>query len=106
MSSKPRIAFIIDALPAIGGGEKTLFAAFENMGGSREKMTSCRLIAAMMILNMSGAMGAILQKRAQGIPTLLATDLRDIPHFYAHLLASCVCKFFLRLHHRLLEMVT
>ena len=29
MSSKPRIAFILDALPAIGGGEKTLFAALE-----------------------------------------------------------------------------
>ena len=29
MSSKPRTAFIIDALPGIGGGEKTLFAALE-----------------------------------------------------------------------------
>jgi glycosyltransferase involved in cell wall biosynthesis len=29
MSSKPRIAFILDALPSIGGGEKTLFAALE-----------------------------------------------------------------------------
>jgi glycosyltransferase involved in cell wall biosynthesis len=29
MKSKPRIAFILDALPAIGGGEKTLFAALE-----------------------------------------------------------------------------
>jgi glycosyltransferase involved in cell wall biosynthesis len=29
MSSNPRTAFIIDALPAIGGGEKTLFAALE-----------------------------------------------------------------------------
>jgi glycosyltransferase involved in cell wall biosynthesis len=29
MRSKPRIAFILDALPAIGGGEKTLFAALE-----------------------------------------------------------------------------
>lgn len=29
MNSKPRIAFIIDALPAIGGGEKTLFTALE-----------------------------------------------------------------------------
>lgn len=29
MKSNPRIAFIIDALPAIGGGEKTLFAALE-----------------------------------------------------------------------------
>jgi glycosyltransferase involved in cell wall biosynthesis len=29
MSSKPRIAFVLDALPAIGGGEKTLFAALE-----------------------------------------------------------------------------
>ena len=29
MISKPRIAFILDALPAIGGGEKTLFAALE-----------------------------------------------------------------------------
>jgi glycosyltransferase involved in cell wall biosynthesis len=29
MTSKPRIAFILDALPAIGGGEKTLFAALE-----------------------------------------------------------------------------
>jgi glycosyltransferase involved in cell wall biosynthesis len=29
MSSKPRIAFVVDALPAMGGGEKTLFAALE-----------------------------------------------------------------------------
>src|SRR5262245_54065003 len=29
MSFKPRIAFVLDALPAIGGGEKTLFAALE-----------------------------------------------------------------------------
>jgi len=29
MTSKPRIAFVVDALPAIGGGEKTLFAALE-----------------------------------------------------------------------------
>src|SRR5215208_3116650 len=29
MQSKPRIAFIVDALPAMGGGEKTLFAALE-----------------------------------------------------------------------------
>ena len=29
MSAKPRIAFVLDALPAIGGGEKTLFAALE-----------------------------------------------------------------------------
>jgi glycosyltransferase involved in cell wall biosynthesis len=29
MNSKPRIAFVLDALPAIGGGEKTLFAALE-----------------------------------------------------------------------------
>jgi len=29
MNSKPRMAFIVDALPAIGGGEKTLFAALE-----------------------------------------------------------------------------
>jgi glycosyltransferase involved in cell wall biosynthesis len=29
MSSKPRVAFVLDALPAIGGGEKTLFAALE-----------------------------------------------------------------------------
>lgn len=29
MKSKPRIAFTLDALPAIGGGEKTLFAALE-----------------------------------------------------------------------------
>lgn len=29
MKSKPRIAFIVDALPAVGGGEKTLFAALE-----------------------------------------------------------------------------
>ena len=29
MRSSPRIAFILDALPAIGGGEKTLFAALE-----------------------------------------------------------------------------
>jgi glycosyltransferase involved in cell wall biosynthesis len=29
MSSKPQIAFVIDALPAVGGGEKTLFAALE-----------------------------------------------------------------------------
>ena len=29
MSFKPRIAFVVDSLPAIGGGEKTLFAALE-----------------------------------------------------------------------------
>ena len=29
MRSSPRIAFIVDALPAIGGGEKTLFTALE-----------------------------------------------------------------------------
>lgn len=29
MKSDPRIAFIVDALPAVGGGEKTLFAALE-----------------------------------------------------------------------------
>ena len=29
MSPSPRIAFVLDALPAIGGGEKTLFAALE-----------------------------------------------------------------------------
>jgi len=29
MNSKPRIAFILDALPAMGGGEKTLCAALE-----------------------------------------------------------------------------
>lgn len=29
MSFKPRIAFVLDALPAVGGGEKTLFAALE-----------------------------------------------------------------------------
>jgi len=29
MKSKRRVAFILDALPAIGGGEKTLFAALE-----------------------------------------------------------------------------
>jgi glycosyltransferase involved in cell wall biosynthesis len=29
MSSKPRLAFVLDALPAIGGGEKTLFTALE-----------------------------------------------------------------------------
>jgi glycosyltransferase involved in cell wall biosynthesis len=29
MKSNPRIAFIVDALPAIGGGEKTLFTALE-----------------------------------------------------------------------------
>ena len=29
MNSKPHIAFVVDALPAIGGGEKTLFAALE-----------------------------------------------------------------------------
>lgn len=29
MRSNPRIAFIVDALPAIGGGEKTLFTALE-----------------------------------------------------------------------------
>ncbi|HLO17972.1 MAG TPA: glycosyltransferase, partial [Anaerolineales bacterium] len=29
MKSKPRIAFVLDALPAVGGGEKTLFAALE-----------------------------------------------------------------------------
>lgn len=29
MKSKPRIALVVDALPAIGGGEKTLFTALE-----------------------------------------------------------------------------
>jgi len=29
MIAKPRIAFVLDALPAIGGGEKTLFATLE-----------------------------------------------------------------------------
>lgn len=29
MNSNPRIAFVLDALPAIGGGEKTVFAALE-----------------------------------------------------------------------------
>lgn len=29
MKAEPRIAFVLDALPAIGGGEKTLFAALE-----------------------------------------------------------------------------
>jgi glycosyltransferase involved in cell wall biosynthesis len=29
MRSKPRIAFVVDALPAIGGGERTLFTALE-----------------------------------------------------------------------------
>jgi hypothetical protein len=29
MKSKPRIAFVLDALPGIGGGEKTLFAALD-----------------------------------------------------------------------------
>jgi glycosyltransferase involved in cell wall biosynthesis len=29
MNSKPRMAFVVDALPAMGGGEKTLFAALE-----------------------------------------------------------------------------
>jgi glycosyltransferase involved in cell wall biosynthesis len=29
MSAKPQMAFVLDALPAIGGGEKTLFAALE-----------------------------------------------------------------------------
>jgi glycosyltransferase involved in cell wall biosynthesis len=29
MNSKPHIAFVVDALPALGGGEKTLFAALE-----------------------------------------------------------------------------
>jgi len=29
MNSKPRIAFVVDALPAVGGGEKTLFTALE-----------------------------------------------------------------------------
>src|SRR5262249_11853332 len=29
MNSKPRIAFVVDALPAMGGGEKTLIAALE-----------------------------------------------------------------------------
>jgi glycosyltransferase involved in cell wall biosynthesis len=29
MSSEPRIAFVLDALPAVGGGEKTLFTALE-----------------------------------------------------------------------------
>ena len=29
MTPKPRIAFVLDALPAVGGGEKTMFAALE-----------------------------------------------------------------------------
>jgi len=29
VTSKPRIAFVLDALPAVGGGEKTMFAALE-----------------------------------------------------------------------------
>jgi len=29
MNAKPRIAFVVDALPAMGGGEKTLMAALE-----------------------------------------------------------------------------
>lgn len=29
MNSKPRIAFVVDALPGMGGGEKTLFTALE-----------------------------------------------------------------------------
>ncbi|HSL30401.1 MAG TPA: glycosyltransferase [Anaerolineales bacterium] len=29
MRSSPRVAFVVDALPSIGGGEKTLFAALE-----------------------------------------------------------------------------
>lgn len=29
MNARPRIAFVVDALPAIGGGEKTLFTALE-----------------------------------------------------------------------------
>src|SRR5688572_29936991 len=29
MNSKPPIAFVLDALPAVGGGERTLFAALE-----------------------------------------------------------------------------
>ena len=29
MASSPRIAFVLDALPSLGGGEKTLFAALE-----------------------------------------------------------------------------
>jgi hypothetical protein len=29
MKSEPRIAFVIDALPAIGGGERVLFTALE-----------------------------------------------------------------------------
>ena len=29
MTSRPRIAYVVDALPAMGGGEKTLFAALE-----------------------------------------------------------------------------
>src|SRR5215211_3422562 len=29
MSSRPRVAFVLDSLPAIGGGERTLFAALE-----------------------------------------------------------------------------
>jgi glycosyltransferase involved in cell wall biosynthesis len=29
MSSKARVAFVLDALPAVGGGEKTLFAALD-----------------------------------------------------------------------------
>ena len=34
MKSNPRIAFIIDTLPSIGGGEKTLFAALEIFPGA------------------------------------------------------------------------
>jgi len=30
MTSEPRIAFVLDSLPSIGGGEKTLFAALES----------------------------------------------------------------------------
>ena len=29
MKSKPRIAFVIDALPSLGGAEKVLFTALE-----------------------------------------------------------------------------
>ena len=29
MKSEPRIAFVIDALPSLGGGEKVLFTALE-----------------------------------------------------------------------------
>jgi glycosyltransferase involved in cell wall biosynthesis len=34
MGKPPRIAFIVDALPALGGGEKTLFAALEEFPGA------------------------------------------------------------------------